>query len=1544
MRGFKYILFILALIVSAGTWGQYNPSNPAEPGAPATPVKQYVLTLQADPMGGGGFNLNATSNHAEGETFWVQANTASNFTFEKWTLDGEVISTSYRFQYTMPSNNVTLIAHYTYTPSSPTEPNEPNIPYKPQPVYSVLWLSSQPSGGGGFNISSGTSYEVGASVRVQANPASNFTFVNWTLDGEVISQNRAFDYVILPGENANRLVAQYLYTPGSPAEPNEPVLPKKQYRVYLQADPANGGYFNTQSGNQFEEGSQQTFRAYNNQWYTFQNWTRNGEIVSTNSNYTLTIPNEDVTLIAHYSYLYDPGNPGEPGPSTDRHIGVYGMTANSACGQTVLFPIFLENTEEVYGVTVVVHFPEGFNVNTANVVQAERTMGHKLTVTALEDNAYRFDLTGTQAITGQNGKIFDIPVTISTDCETGKSYQVGVSNAALINLDYSKEVINARNGYIFVESEKEDGLYALFSYEKLQNRVQFNNLSSDKVYSYHWDFGDGESSTEMNPMHIYAEPGYYDVTLTVRGQTDTDVAQMTVLINDQNTWVVDGVLFLDTEVKGVRYFTSPQDLFTFMAANPINGNLTISVKPGTTFDYALTNENQDKLATIQQQLVDGNYTLIIAKNGEGDIPVINFGQRNAVIQDNVVNLFVSLGLNMVCDDVTLQLWGIKFNPSKLEELKEQTLFSGSPTKEVDFTPVSTDLTFTWTATTDTETANGYLEAGEGNIGSMTALSGSTEDCHITYHIVLTFQGTHFYETTHTITLKPTLEGKFSELMPTDGAEIETTTVRLTWNHINNAVYDVYLWNAANERPAMPVAEGISESSYVSQNFCQNNRSYNWLVVARNNTQQLTSETMQFTVRILPDLHIYNLHAITDLQAGEKAIIEWTVRNDGVGSTDTQEWSDRLWLVPDVYGGTDQPNCKLLATLPNVRSLDSGQEYTGRVEVDLEYNTYGSYYLLAASDMSGVNLIDWTSIGGTIINPYNPIIGGNADEGTYTHLFATTAVEGNLLKEHGETNSRSDNFFYTKVEIVAPSVDETDWLILKEAYQQMDNGKTWITPWYFGSESRSVAGLPGVHVRDGRVVSIDLKSNNLTGSFPYTLLQLPALTTLDLSHNQLSGQVDNNMLLDKMSGSINIIDISYNQLEGNIGALIAQMDETDVLIANHNLFTQLTPALDADTEKSIDLAYQTISGTVSLDINDEPASFLNALPSILSNGYDKNLSITIADKRSNPTWRLDVETGEQLLVSPVSGKNVYRENRDFENHCVVNNGLAVGTTFKALLVFDDGDANYDGDVDILDIQTLLSYMFNEWPNTQLFNYTAANLLADSRINVQDIVKTVNIILDTPVDGNSGANRRKGADNDMPANIAYLSDGALCLQLAEPVTVISLTIEGASTAHIRSMLPAGEWQCMMKTVGNQTRVVFFSPMGSVLTEGTHQLLQLSADEAEMVDIQLANQEAHFVGAGISDSAPTAIASMAASDARCVVSGQGIDLTLQEGMKSALMKIYATDGRLIHTFTLQDASAGIYRAGDNLQPGTYIVSVVITDKTGHVRKSVAKVLIRR
>jgi PKD repeat protein len=44
-------------------------------------------------------------------------------------------------------------------------------------------------------------------------------------------------------------------------------------------------------------------------------------------------------------------------------------------------------------------------------------------------------------------------------------------------------------------------------------------------YSYHWDFGDGESSTEENPTHTYTSPGLYTVVLTVKADAETLTAE-----------------------------------------------------------------------------------------------------------------------------------------------------------------------------------------------------------------------------------------------------------------------------------------------------------------------------------------------------------------------------------------------------------------------------------------------------------------------------------------------------------------------------------------------------------------------------------------------------------------------------------------------------------------------------------------------------------------------------------------------------------------------------------------------------------------------------------------------------------------------------------------------------------------------------------------------------------------------------------------------------------------------------------------------------------
>ena len=41
----------------------------------------------------------------------------------------------------------------------------------------------------------------------------------------------------------------------------------------------------------------------------------------------------------------------------------------------------------------------------------------------------------------------------------------------------------------------------------------FTNTSGN-ASSYFWEFGDGETSTEENPIHNYASVGFYTVTLT----------------------------------------------------------------------------------------------------------------------------------------------------------------------------------------------------------------------------------------------------------------------------------------------------------------------------------------------------------------------------------------------------------------------------------------------------------------------------------------------------------------------------------------------------------------------------------------------------------------------------------------------------------------------------------------------------------------------------------------------------------------------------------------------------------------------------------------------------------------------------------------------------------------------------------------------------------------------------------------------------------------------------------------------------------------------
>jgi len=88
------------------------------------------------------------------------------------------------------------------------------------------------------------------------------------------------------------------------------------------------------------------------------------------------------------------------------------------------------------------------------------------------------------------------------------------------------------------------------SFEVDQNEVKapatitFTNTSTN-ADEFLWNFGDGETSTEMNPIHEYVQGGDYDVSLKAYGEDDTNTFVKTIIIlpNMTGFWNIHFAVF-----------------------------------------------------------------------------------------------------------------------------------------------------------------------------------------------------------------------------------------------------------------------------------------------------------------------------------------------------------------------------------------------------------------------------------------------------------------------------------------------------------------------------------------------------------------------------------------------------------------------------------------------------------------------------------------------------------------------------------------------------------------------------------------------------------------------------------------------------------------------------------------------------------------------------------------------------------------------------------------------------------------------------------------
>ncbi len=77
--------------------------------------------------------------------------------------------------------------------------------------------------------------------------------------------------------------------------------------------------------------------------------------------------------------------------------------------------------------------------------------------------------------------------------------------------------------------------------------TQFSDISTGEIEKRQWSFGDGETSVEKNPSHIYKNPGNYSVSLTVTGAKLSDTKTLEAFIK---------VAAPDAPVAGFSSFTN----------------------------------------------------------------------------------------------------------------------------------------------------------------------------------------------------------------------------------------------------------------------------------------------------------------------------------------------------------------------------------------------------------------------------------------------------------------------------------------------------------------------------------------------------------------------------------------------------------------------------------------------------------------------------------------------------------------------------------------------------------------------------------------------------------------------------------------------------------------------------------------------------------------------------------------------------------------------------------------------------------------------------
>ncbi|MDO5969779.1 immunoglobulin domain-containing protein [Flavivirga aquimarina] len=212
----------------------------------------------------------------------------------------------------------------------------------------------------------------------------------------------------------------------------------------------------------------------------------------------------------------------------------------------------------------------------------------------------------------------------------------------------------------------------------------------------------------------------------------------------------------------------------------------------------------------------------------------------------------------------------------------------------------------------------------------------------------------------------------------------------------------------------------------------------------------------------------------------------------------------------------------------------GNSYTFTTNLSSPNNSYQWY-------KDGVAITDATSKDYTI----NSV--ALTDSGVY-HVIATNSIVTGLTLER--------NTVTLSVTTDTCGVSEAEKQALLDLYTST-NGANWINtlannqPW---DTNIPVCDWYGVTVVDGKVIAVNLPTNNLTGNIPDTIGGLLHLNTLDLGDNNITGAIPLSLgtLLE-----LEILLLPDNQLTGELPPALGSLSNLVTLdLSNNNLQSQI----------------------------------------------------------------------------------------------------------------------------------------------------------------------------------------------------------------------------------------------------------------------------------------------------------------------------------------------------------------------------------------------------